>query len=407
MTTAVLPNRFLSRATSIADAALPTAARLWYLTAVAGQLVFAFAVASFYTSAVVRGNLPAWNRFMPHGYVAGDTVGNVAVAVHLFAAVLIILSGAIQLVPQVRHRAPAVHRWNGRLYMLAAFAVSLAGLHMLWVRGSLNDLAQRLGISLNAVLIMVCAAMALRSAIGRDFKTHRRWALRLFLVVSGVWFVRVGLFLSFLLFKGPVGFDPRTLQGPFITFLAYGSYLIPLAVLELYLRAERSGATGRLAMAAALLVLTVAMGAGIFGATMGSWVPKIKTAYDSRTSIGQALSATIASQGIDAAVRQYDQLKAAPPAAYNFDQRELNVLGFELLRARRFKEAVRVLELNVEAYPRSSNAYDSLGEAYMAGGDKAQAIANYKIALTLDPANRSSAQALQELGVPSERPSSK
>ena len=100
MTTAVLTNRFSSRATSIADAALPTAARLWYLTAVAGQLVFAFAVASFYASAVVRGNLPAWNRFMPHGYVAGDTVGNVAVAVHLFAAVFIILSGAIQLVPQ-------------------------------------------------------------------------------------------------------------------------------------------------------------------------------------------------------------------------------------------------------------------------------------------------------------------
>jgi hypothetical protein len=407
MTTAILTNRFSSRATSIADVALPTAARLWYLTAVTGQLVFAFAVASFYTSAVVRGNLPAWNRFMPHGYVAGDTVGNVAVAVHLAAAVLIILSGAIQLVPQVRHRAPSLHRWNGRLYMLAAFAVSLAGLHMLWVRGSLNDLTQRLGISLNAVLIMVCAAMALRSAIGRDFKTHRRWALRLFLVVSGVWFVRVGLMLSFLLFKGPVGFDPRTFQGPFITFLAYGSYLIPLAVLELYLRAERSGATGRLAMAAALLVLTVAMGAGIFAATMGSWVPKIKTAYDSRTSIGQALSATIASQGIDAAIRQYHQLKAAPPAAYNFDQRELNVLGYDLIRARRFKEAVRVLELNVEAYPRSSNAYDSLGEAYLAEGDKAQAIANYKIALTLDPASRSSAQALQTLGVPSERLSSK
>jgi Predicted membrane protein (DUF2306) len=327
MTTAVLTHRLSSRATSIADAALPTAARLWYLTAVAGQLVFAFAVASFYASAVVRGNLPAWNRFMPHGYVAGDTVGNLAVAVHLSAAVFIILSGAVQFVPQVRDRAPALHRWNGRLYMLAAFAVSLAGLHMLWVRGSLNDLTQRLGISLNALLIMVCAAMALRSAIGRDFKTHRRWALRLFLVVSGVWFVRVGLMLSFLLFKGPVGFDPRTLQGPFITFLAYGSYLIPLAVLELYLRAERAGATARLAMAAALLVLTVAMGAGVVAATMGSWVPKIKAAYDGRPSIHQTLSATIASDGIDAAVRPYHQLKSAQPATYNFDPRELNSLG--------------------------------------------------------------------------------
>jgi tetratricopeptide (TPR) repeat protein len=214
------------------------------------------------------------------------------------------------------------------------------------------------------------------------------------------------LSLSFLVFKGPVGFDPRTLQGPFITFLAYGSYLVPLAVLELYLRAQRSGARGRLAMAGVLVTLTVAMGAGIFAATMGSWVPRIKAAYDSRKSIHQTLSATIASDGIDAAVRQYHQLKAAPPAAYNFAERELNALGYELLRALRFKEAVRVFELNIEAYPRSSNAYDSLGEAYLAAGDKAQAIANYKVALTLDPANRSSAQALQTLGVPSDRPSS-
>jgi uncharacterized membrane protein len=407
MSTAILTNRSSSRATSLAEAALPTAARLWYLTAVAGQLVFAFAVASFYTSAAVRGNFAAWNRFMPHGYVAGATVGNAAVAVHLFAAVFIIFSGAIQLVPQVRRRAPALHRWNGRVYMLSAFAVSLAGLHMLWVRGSLNDLAQKIGISLNAVLIMVCAVMALRSAIGRDFEAHRRWALRLFLVVGGVWFVRVGLFLSFLLFKRAVGFDPQTLQGPFLVFLSYGSFLIPLAILELYLRAQRSGAPGRLAMAAALVVLTVAMGAGIVGATMGSWLPRIKAAYDSRTSIAQALSATIASQGIDAAARQYHQLKAAPAAAYAFDERELNALGYELLRTRQLTEAIRVFQLNVEAYPQSSNAYDSLGEAYLADGDKAQAIAKYEIALQLDPASRSAAQALQKLGVPSERVSSR
>ena len=403
MTTAVLTHRFSSKVTSFADTVLPAVARLWYLTAVAGQLVFVFAIASFYTSAAVRGNYAAWNRFMPHGYVAGDTVGNVTVGVHLLAAVFIILSGAIQLVPQVRRRTPSLHRWNGRLYVLSAFAVSLAGLYMMWVRGIPLGLAAKVGNSLDAILVMVCAALAVRSAIRRDFGTHRRWALRLFLVVSGVWFARIGLALSFLIFKGPFGFDPRTFQGPFLVFLSYGSYLIPLAVLEIYLRAQRSGAPGRIAMAAGLLALTVAMGVGIFAATMSSWLPRIKAAYDSRTSIAQTLSATIASQGIDAAARQYDQLKAGQPAAYNFDQRELNGLGYELMRDRRFKEAIRVLELNVEAYPRSSNAYDSLGEACMASGDKAQAIANYKVALELDPASRSAAQALQTLGVASDR----
>src|SRR5262249_18403945 len=163
------------------------------------------AVASFYGRAAGRGNLEAWNRFIPHGYVRGETLGNLAVASHLAAAVFILLSGAIQLLPRLRSRAPALHRWTGRLYVLSAFVVSGAGLYMAWARSTIA-IAQKLGSSLNAVLVMVCAVMALRAAIGRDIPAHRRWALRLFLVVSGVWFMRISLALSFLLNKGPFGF---------------------------------------------------------------------------------------------------------------------------------------------------------------------------------------------------------
>jgi uncharacterized membrane protein len=381
---------------------LDAAARLWYLTAVIGQLVFVFAVASFYVSAAVRGNLLAWNRFMRHGYVPGDTMGNVALAAHLFLAVFIITSGALQLVPQIRHRAPRLHRWNGRLYIVSAFAISSAGLYLSWVRGgSSGDISQLLGISLNAVMIMLCAGMALRFAIARDFKTHRRWALRLFLVVSGVWFLRIGVSLSLLIFKGPFGFDPNTFQGPFLTFMSFASYLIPLAILELYLRAQdRSSAPGRLAMAAGLLVLTVAMGVGIFGATMMFWLPSIKAAYDSRKSVDATLTATLASEGIDAAVRQYRQLKAAAPAAYNFEERELSVMGRRLIREKKLEEGIRILQLNVEAYPQSSKAHQRLGDAYMAQGNTPLALASHQKSLELDPNNREAAEALQKLKVP-------
>jgi hypothetical protein len=72
-----------------------------------------------------------------------------------------------------------------------------------------------------------------------------------------------------------VGFDPKTFQGPFLTFLGLAQFLLPLAVLELYLRAERSSPLGRLAMAGGLVVLTLAMGAGIGAATVGMWLPRL------------------------------------------------------------------------------------------------------------------------------------
>ena len=146
---------------------------------------------------------------------------------HVASAAVLMLAGALQLVPQVRSRFPVFHRWNGRVYMFTALILSVAGLYMTWIRGSVGDVSQHLGSTLNAVLIWFFGAMALRYALARDFRTHRRWALRLFLVVSASWFIRIMLFLTLLAFKGPVGFDPTTFTGPLLTFLTFGQYLIP------------------------------------------------------------------------------------------------------------------------------------------------------------------------------------
>ena len=246
-------------------------------------------------------------------------MGNFAVAAHIFSAVIVMLGGAVQLIPQIRGRFPVFHRWNGRIYLLTAVTLSMAGLYMIWIRGSVGDLSQHLGSTLNAIVVWACAAVALRYALTRDFKTHRRWALRLFLVASSSWFYRLTFFLWLLVFKGPFGFDPAKFTGPFPTVMSFAQYLFPLAVLEIYLRAqERPGVLRRMATAGMLFVLTVAMAAGICAVTIAIWVPQVKAGFDPRRSIVEALSATIASSGIDAAVKQYHDLRAAAPAAYDF-----------------------------------------------------------------------------------------
>jgi tetratricopeptide (TPR) repeat protein len=285
--------------------------------------------------------------------------------------------------------------------MLAAVAIGAAGLYMTWIRGTVGDLPQHIGATLNAVLIWLCAAMALRYAMARDFKTHRRWALRLFLVASAAWFLRLAFFLTLLIFRGPFGFDPVTFRGPFLTIMTFAQYLVPLAVLEIYLRAQdRPGALRRIATAGMLFVLTLGMVAGIFAVSMAVWLPQVKAAYDPRKSIAETLSATISSSGIDAAVKQYHDLRAAAPATYDFDEPELNGLGYQLIRVKKFKEAIRIFQLNVDVYPHSSNVYDSLGEAYMDDGDKPLAIANYQKSLELNPNNRGAVAMLHKLNAP-------
>ena len=199
-------------------------------------------------------------------------------SIHLRRAVVIIVSGALQLTPQVRNLAPAFHRWNGRLYLLAAFILPPGGIYMLWSGGSVSNfnLVQHVASSINGILIVVCAAMALRYAKAHKFAVHRRWALRLFMMSAGVWFIRVWWDLvAFLISAAGFGVKLKY-ESLFFTISNFGQFLVPLGVLELYLRARDKGrASGRIAMATVLVVLTVAMGVGIFAVTTRRWLPKM------------------------------------------------------------------------------------------------------------------------------------
>ena len=51
----------------------------------------------------------------------------------------------------------------------------------------------------------------------------------------------------------------------------------------------------------------------------------------------------------------------------------VNLTGYNLLGAGRVEDAITIFELNVAAFPRSPNVYDSLGDALLAKGDTAGA----------------------------------
>ena len=174
-----------------------------------------------------------------------------------------------------RRRAPRLHHWNGRLYVTIAVIMACSGLYLTWARPAVAPLANDLAVSLNRVLILLCAAYALRYALQRNFAAHQRWAFRLFLVVRGVWFLRVMLFGWILLHQAPVGLG-ENLDGPMAIVFAYASTLLPLAIYQLYLAAKRApqvlahGVTAGL-----LLIMTLLTAMGSVGSALILWLPRI------------------------------------------------------------------------------------------------------------------------------------
>lgn len=261
---------------AISGTAFNAAATAWFAVAVIGQLLFALYIVSFYWGHALQGNMPAWNKILPTGHVPGDRVGNAVLAIHVMMTAIVTIGGPLQMIPIMRASFPVFHQWNGRLYVITVVVASLAGLFAVWTHSANGSFLQHLTISANAVLILIAAWFTLRYALARQLAEHRRWALRLFLLVSGSWFFRVMLMFWIAVNGGPAGFDPKTFQGPALVTIGMLQFLLPLAVLELYFLAKNSVIpTTRFATAGLVCGLTVAMAVGISVATLGIWWPNI------------------------------------------------------------------------------------------------------------------------------------
>lgn len=114
--------------------------------------------------------------------------------------------------------------------------------------------------------------------------------------------------------------------------------------------------------------------------------------------ISEMLSKTIAEEDVKAAIEQYEDMKKNHPEEYNFEPRELNMLGYYLLQEmKNIKDAIEIFKLNVKAHPEDANAYDSLAEAYAKSGERELAIKNYAKSLELNPQNTNAIKKLNEL----------
>jgi len=65
----------------------------------------------------------------------------------------------------------------------------------------------------------------------------------------------------------------------------------------------------------------------------------------------------------------------------------LNTYGWSFLRNKKLEEAIKIFNENARRFPNSSDAYNYLGEGYLAAGNTEMAIKNYEIAVELAKKN--------------------
>jgi putative intracellular protease/amidase len=91
------------------------------------------------------------------------------------------------------------------------------------------------------------------------------------------------------------------------------------------------------------------------------------------------------------------QDRKAFPNWPSFNEDNMNLAAYYLLNKKEYDNAVKVFQLITHEYPNSWNAFDSLGEAYLAAGNTADAKLNYQKSLDLYPNNDNAKKVLAQI----------
>jgi hypothetical protein len=111
------------------------------------------------------------------------------------------------------------------------------------------------------------------------------------------------------------------------------------------------------------------------------------------------LTETVTKSGGPAALQQYRELRTKyyGGQSYDFSEGALVAMATPLINGNKPDDAIALLQMNAEFYPKSSATYAALGQAYAKKNDTPNAIKSFEKALELDPNNQNAKRQLEVL----------
>ncbi|RYZ04857.1 MAG: DUF2306 domain-containing protein [Myxococcales bacterium] len=97
---------------------------------------------------------------------------------HVMGAATALLVSPLQLLPRLREKAPSVHRWLGRVYVLACMVGGVAG--ALLAAGSAAGPVASVGFGMLSLLWLYVTTAGFLSALRGRLAEHRVWMIRSF-----------------------------------------------------------------------------------------------------------------------------------------------------------------------------------------------------------------------------------
>jgi|GEM_PF-1164634 len=140
------------------------------------------------------------NPSFENGYLSGNNLPffslfRFGLIIHLFVAPFLILSSSILLFFKLETKNPNLHRLIGRstIYLGILFLVPSGLILSYYAIGGF--MGQLLFFSLT-ILTFISLVRALFAAKNRDFKMHRKWVIRFYILLTSAIWLRLNMFIG-------------------------------------------------------------------------------------------------------------------------------------------------------------------------------------------------------------------
>jgi uncharacterized membrane protein len=135
------------------------------------------------------------------------------VLTHILPAMLFMVLGPLQFVRGLRSRYPQLHRWSGRIFLVASTVVGVSGLKLAFGK-TIGGLDEKAAIALFGTFFLISLGKALWHALRREFAQHREWMIRGYAIGLAVATIRpiMGMFFAAALIRGHAP-DPKEFFG--------------------------------------------------------------------------------------------------------------------------------------------------------------------------------------------------
>lgn len=155
-------------------------------------------------------------------------------AAHMGPGLIWMLFAPLQLVPAIRRRFPAFHRWVGRIAISMTLILIPSGLVFAARHPFAGAFQELVPIVFYTVLYVVSVGLGLKNAWQRNYARHREWMLRAFAIGIGISSVR----LWFLLFLHTTGMPAQQ----FFPTAFWVAFAVNLVIVEVWINVTRESA---------------------------------------------------------------------------------------------------------------------------------------------------------------------